>query len=333
MTQQKKKIIFHFLGLVIGVAIQFFLIYLIGIREFLALLKQLSYLTIAGAIAVYASSWYFRTWRLDILTKATGNKIRFYDLFKLHISGYALNVILPGKLGDVATIGYLRLFGISGIQSVALILQTRILDFFAVNLLLLMFWIGFAVPSTPVWFGIAVITSFTVSGAPLLLTLDKKRVFSRLLLRDFRQKIIKKIAGKVNDFYLGYHQVIADKRQLLVTVLLAALIWFLEGVTCYIIAISSGASITLAQCICATSVGNISKIFSFTPGGVGIYETFMVATLGMNGVILKQAVTISILDQLIKKGFNLLVGLPATTAIGMNIGKLFQGIKNEPKPQ
>jgi hypothetical protein len=38
---------------------------------------------------------------------------------------------------------------------------------------------------------------------------------------------------------------------------------------------------------------------------------------------------------LIKKGFNMLVGLPATTAIGLNVGKLFRevtgGAKTEEK--
>ena len=166
--------------------------------------------------------------------------------------------------------------------------------------------------------------SFAVSGAPLLLVLDKKRLLSRLFVRDFRQRTVKRIAAKVNELYLSFHQIVANKRQLLATVLLSTVIWFIEGLTCYIIAISTGAAITLPQCISAICVGNISKIVSITPGGVGIYESFMVVTLGMNGIAMKQAVTISILDQLIKKGFNMLVGLPATTAIGLNVGKLFR---------
>ena len=331
MNPPNKKIVFHFLGLVFGLAILFFLVHLIGIKEFVSLLKQLSYLTIAGAIAVYGLSWYFRTWRLSIMTRAMGKKISFADLFKLHISGYALNVLLPGKLGDVATVGYLRLYGMSGIKSVALILQTRILDLLAINLLLVMFWLGFITNPTPLWFGVFIMISLIFSGAPFLLILDKKRVFSRWFLRDFKRKTIKRIASKVNDLYLSFHQIISDKRQLAVTVLLSTVIWFIEGLTCYIIAISTGAKITLAQCVCAVCVGNISKILPFTPGGVGIYESFMVVTLGMNGVILKQAVTISILDQLIKKGFNLLLGLPATTAIGINMGKLFRGNTNGAK--
>ena len=108
MKQRQAKLLFHFLGLVFGIIILFILVRLIGIREFLDLLKQLSYLTIAGAVVVYAASWYFRTWRLGVMTKAMGGQIRFFDLFKLHISGYALNVVLPGKLGDVATVGYLE---------------------------------------------------------------------------------------------------------------------------------------------------------------------------------------------------------------------------------
>ncbi len=326
MNSSKSRIILHFLGLTFGIAILFFLVYLVGIQEFLGQLKQLSYIAIAGSIAVYGCSWYFRTWRLNIMTKAMGKQIRFLDLFKLHISGYALNVVLPGKLGDVATVGYLRLYGMSGIKSVALILQTRILDLFAINLLLVMFGIGFVNNQVPLWFGIIIILSFVISGAPFLLILDKKRLFSRWFLKDFKRKTIKRIAGKLNELYLSFHQIISDKRLLMVTVLLSAVIWFIEGLTCYIIAISTGASITLAQCICAICVGNISKILPFTPGGVGVYETFMAVTLGMSGVIFKQAVTISILDQIIKKGVNLLVGLPATTAIGMNIGKLFRGI-------
>lgn len=326
MKQRQAKLLFHFLGLVFGILILVILVRLIGIQEFLDLLQQLSYLTIAGAVVVYAASWYFRTLRLDVMTKSMGGRIRFFDLFKLHISGYALNVVLPGKLGDVATVGYLKLFGMSGIRAVALILQTRILDLFAINILLVIFWIGFAPGSAPAWFGIFIMISFAVSGAPLLLVLDRKRLLSRLFVRDFKQRTVKRIAAKANDLYLSFHQIVANKRQLLATVLLSTVIWFIEGLTCYIIAISTGAAITLPQCISAICVGNISKIVSITPGGVGIYESFMVVTLGMNGIAMKQAVTISILDQLIKKGFNMLVGLPATTAIGLNVGKLFRGL-------
>lgn len=333
MKQQQAKLIFHFLGLAVGILILFLLVRLVGIQEFVDLLGQLSYLTIAGAIGIYALSWYFRTWRLSLLTKSVGGKVRFLDLFKLHISGYALNIVLPGKLGDVASIGYLRLFGMSGVTAVALILQTRILDLFAVNILLLIFGTGFALRSAPAWFGIFILISFAVSGAPFLLALDKKRLLSRLFVRDFKHKTLKRVAAKVNELYLSFHQIIANKRQLLATVLLSLVIWFIEGFTCFIIAMSLGAPITLPQCLCAVCVGNISKIIPLTPGGVGIYESFMVVTLGMNGIAMKQAVTISILDQLLKKGFNLLVGLPATTAIGMNMGKLFRGLTGGSKTE
>jgi hypothetical protein len=333
MKQQQARLAFHLLGLAVGILILFVLVRLVGIREFVALLAQLSYLTIAAAVVIYGVSWFFRTWRLGLMTRAMGSRIRFSDLFKLHISGYALNVVLPGKLGDVATVGYLKLFGMGGVRALALILQTRILDLFAVNILLLAFWIAFAPGTAPAWFSIFILVSFAVSVSPLLLALDKKRLLSRLLLRDFRNATVKRVAAKVNELYLSFHQALADKRQLLATAMLSTVIWFIEGLTCYVIAVSMAAPISLPQCVMAVCVGNISKIVSITPGGVGIYESFMVATLGMNGIALKQAVAISILDQLIKKGFNLALGLPATTAIGMNVGKLFRSLSRGAKKE
>jgi len=74
-----------------------------------------------------------------------GKNIGIFDLFKLYISGYALNVMLPAKLGDVATVGYLKMKGVHIGRSAAIILQTRILLDHAIKNL---FTLGIDVPAT-----------------------------------------------------------------------------------------------------------------------------------------------------------------------------------------
>jgi len=106
MNKITKTWIYRVIALIAGVSVLLALVHYAGFEQFYEIVLQASPRWIAAAALVYASSWTFRTWRLRLFTEHAGKKIGAFDLFKLYISGYALNVILPAKLGDVITVGY-----------------------------------------------------------------------------------------------------------------------------------------------------------------------------------------------------------------------------------
>jgi uncharacterized protein (TIRG00374 family) len=109
MSERTKSWTYRIIAFIIGIGILLALIYHAGFERFLDIVLQTSPYWIATAVIIYAASWIFRTWRLERFTTHAGKNIKIFDLFKLYISGYALNIILPAKLGDAATVGYLKL--------------------------------------------------------------------------------------------------------------------------------------------------------------------------------------------------------------------------------
>jgi hypothetical protein len=246
-----------------------------------------------------------------------------FDLFKLHISGYALNAILPARLGDAATVGYLRMKGISIGRSAAIILQTRLLDIMALILLSVPALILFSKQN---WF--VRITSATVFCALILVVIagilffDKTNDFFGLLEKFrgvFPYKVISLMVDKIKDAYKAYREIIRDKKLLIVSIFLSLIVWVFEGLTCYMIAVAVNARVSVAAVILAVSIGNAGKIVPVTPGGMGIYESILTAVLVSSGLPFDLAVVIALMDHLIKKMFNLIVGIPVTAGMGIKL--------------
>lgn len=308
---------------ILGLTVILLLIYYAGLNNVLDKLEHANPLFIALSIGAYASSWIFRTERLKELVKNTCKKISFWTLFKIYISGYALNVLLPAKLGDVATIGYLNMNKIGIGKSTAIVIQTRILDVIALIIIsVLSMWFVCAGPQ-PGWIISSVIFSMIIVSIPIgIVTLDReKKAISTInyaiwfVKKDFSKNMITKIA----DAYDEYHNIISDRKMFFYTIILSLFIWLIDGITCFMVSLSLNTSISIALCIFAVMIANIGKSFPSTPGSIGIYEVVLASVLTIFGIPYSYAILIAVIDHLIKNLFTLAIGLPLTLTIGMNI--------------
>ena len=326
MQRDIKSWIGRIIAFFIGFGVLLGLIYYVGFEKFLDIILQTSPYWIAVSVLVYAISWIFRTLRLEKFTANAGKNINMLDLFKLYISGYALNVILPAKVGDVATVGYLKMEGINIGRAAAIILQTRILDVLALILLSIPAFIFFFEKGASEWIWTTIFICILIVAVPMgIVLLDRNKIFSAILekLKDrYNHKILKLLAGKTRDAYEGYHEIVSNKRLLVASILLSLMIWLFEALTCYTVSIAVGAQITIIALIFAVSIANVGKCVPATPGAVGIYEGIFVAVLVLFGVSFDIAVVIAIVDHLIKNLFILMIGVPATADIGMDISKI-----------
>jgi uncharacterized protein (TIRG00374 family) len=298
----------------------------VGFEKFLNIILQTSPYWIVASVIVYATSWIFRTLRLEKFTAHAGKKIKLFDLFKLYISGYALNVILPAKVGDVATVGYLKMEGINIGRSAAIIIQTRVLDILALILLSIPAFILLFEKGASEWIWTTIFICILIVAVPMgIVLLDRNKIFSAILekLKDrCNHKILKLLAEKARDAYEGYHEIVSNKRLLVASILLSVLIWLFEALTCYTVSIAVDAQVTFIAVFFAVSIANVGKCVPATPGAVGIYEGILVAILVLFAVPFDIAVVIAIVDHLIKNLFILLIGVPATADIGVDISKI-----------
>lgn len=324
---------YHLVSLLAGFVILALLIYGAGYKKFFNILTQASIGWILISVLVYAASWIFRVWRLEWFTKQTGISIKLFELFKLYISGFALNVILPAKLGDAAMIGYLRLQGINVGWAAAIIFQTRILDLLSLLFLCMPAVIFLFTNGVPNWISASLWVCLIIALIPFgAIYLDKQHVIPSLIAgleRKLGRRFLKLFLSKIGDAYLSYREIIANKKLTVISFLLSVTIWFLEALSCYLLAIALNAEIKLNVVLFAVCLSNLAKIIPATPGSIGIYESILTAILVMLGVPFDVALALSILDHAIKKIFNLSFGLPATTSIGFKMSHLIERYRQE----
>jgi len=315
---------------ILGLGILAALIYLAGFDRFAKIILKTSPYWLAVSFIIYGTSWIFRTWRLVLFTSLTGVKIKALDVFKLHVSGYALNTIFPAKLGDLAMVGYLKMKGVSLGLSAAIIIQTRILDLIAIILLSIPAFVLFFGEESLGWVRSVILLCVLIAAIPIgVVILDRKMIFSRLMEKmadRLGRKFLKTALEKIRDLYEGYHKLVYNRNLLLSSILLSLAIWFLDGLTCYAVSIAVGARTSLILVILAVSIGNVGKGVPVTPGGVGIYESVLAAVLALFGLPFDLAVVIGTLDHLIKKLFTLAFGLPATAGLGLGAARVFETV-------
>jgi len=332
MNSKTRSWTYRIIAFSIGIGILLILICRAGFERSFNVILQTSPYWIAASVIVYAASWIFRTWRLERLTTHAGKTIKIFDLFRLHISGYALNAILPAKLGDAVTAGYLKMQGISIGRSAAIILQTRLLDLLALVLLSTPGFVFLLGKSAPFWMVTTLIICMAVVVTPIAIAaLDKDRRLSDISesLQDrLGHEFLKVAAGKMRDAYEGYHEIVSDKRLLAASILLSLVIWLFDGLTCYVVSIAVGARVSVIAIVLAVSVANIGKTVPTTPGSIGIYEGILATVLVLLGVSLDVAAVIAILDHAIKKLFNLAFGVPATMALGITFAEIYAMARN-----
>jgi uncharacterized protein (TIRG00374 family) len=333
MAKNLRSWFFRTISFIIGIGIIVFLIYRVGFKRFADILLGASPYFVVLSFVVYASSWVFRTWRLKTLTDQTGERIKPVNLFFLHIAGYSLNTVFPARMGDAATIGFLRIKGIRIGRAVAIFLQTRILDILALVVLSIPGLVFVFEQDIPQWIVTTMGLGLLVILFPVsVVLLDRnKRVaaFFRRKASVSGKKVFRTIMEKIGDAYDGYREIVHNKKLLTGTTLLSLVIWMGDGLTCYIVAAAVGCRVSLFPLILAVSLANFGKSAPAVPGGFGIYESILASVLTSAGVPFDLAVAVAVLDHAVKKLFNLSVGLPATAGIGLKFRQIHEWVKDK----
>jgi len=333
MKKRMRTLIYRSTMFTAGIGIIVALIYRVGLKRFSDILLETSPPWVILSFVVYALSWIFRTWRLKALTDQAGDKIRAVDLFLLHISGYALNTVLPARLGDAAFVGYLRIKGIKIGRAAAIFLQTRILDLLALVVLSMPGLVFVFEKDIPNWivttFGFCLLVIVVPAGVVLF---DRNKRLSKFIHRkasNAGNKVFRLVLEKIKDAYDGYREIVLNKKLLISSTLLSLVIWMGDGLTCYMVSIAVGTRISFFPLILAVSLANFGKSAPATPGGFGIYEGILATVLVSAGIPFDLAVAVAVLDHAVKKLFNLSVGLPATASLGIKFKQIYEMVKNK----
>lgn len=303
----------------IGIIILLLWIYHIGAEEFLSRFSKIDIKYFIPIILILSISWFLRTIRISNITKTLGAKIKISELYQIHIGGFALNVMLPAKLGDVATTLALKKY-FTLAKSIATIIHTRVLDIIT---LLIFITVGIIFIDAPFWIITAtiILSISIIIGICFVILLNRMNIKISLYKKfekTFLKKLIKKSKDTSSDFFQSYNELLRPK-PMFVNILISCGILLMEALVCYYVAIAFGTEISLSIVIFAVSCANIAKGAPITPGSIGIYETALISLFMFLGIDEQIAIPIALTDHLIKNGYILIIGAPLSSKIGLNI--------------
>lgn len=332
IDRKTKQILSISLSLGLGILLLLGLIRLAGFRQFFDILSRVSPLWIVFALAIYSLSWLFRAMRLRLLLLSSGRPLSLLVLGKIRIAGFALNILFPAKLGEVASVAFIRSEGIKTGPALAIIFLERIMDVTGLVLLSAPAIILFLQKKIPGWVILVLLFGSFVVSVSFAIILDKKKLILRFLnflsLR-LSQKILHVVILKLKEAYESYISFASDRKLFVSLVFHSLIIWLLEGLVCFMITLGIGAKIPVLAVILAVVIANAGKAVPLTPGSLGIYESILSGMLVLFGTPLEAAVAVAILEQGVKKSFNLCLGIPCAVKMGFGFSKLYETKKQQ----
>jgi uncharacterized protein (TIRG00374 family) len=288
-----------------------------GLQSLREALRQISFAGLGLALGAYALTWACRTLRLWVLTVHGGRRLGAWVLFRLYISAFAINSVLPARLGDAAHVLYLHWRGLELGRAAAIVVQSRVLDAAALVLASLpALGVLLMAGQTPGWVasGLLLCLLFVVLPGAVVWLEARTRLsgyLEKVALRRARGLFMATLqTGR--DILAEYRAIVRDWRLWFGTLAVSLAIALGEGLTTWVVGRAVGAEVSFLVALFAVSVATIGKSATVTPGGIGVYEGVFAAVLTLFGVAFELALLIGLLDHGLKKAFNVLIGLPAT---------------------
>lgn len=266
-------------------------------------------------IALFGAAALLRAlrWRTILAFRAT---VPLGRTLQALLAGYAVNSILPARLGEFFRAHYLgRLTGMSRSGVLASIVVERLLDLVTVIAALaagLALAGGGDSASRHVLLGGAVIAAAAVVALLLIvLLLSRHSAESLLLLLVARVPAGTRIARRGGAMLADFTQAlqVVRTRYFLLAVLWTLPIWLVEACAMWSVCRAVGADLDLTGMLSLLGGASLSTLVPTAPGYVGSYQMAFVVILGQFGIDATSAIVASTAVQIYLIGTLTLVGL------------------------
>jgi uncharacterized protein (TIRG00374 family) len=244
---------------------------------------QLPYLLLATAM--YFVSMTLRAWRWTVLLRPI-KRLGWRDVWPVTALGYAGNLVLPARLGELLRAAVIRTRGVSAGSALATIATERMVDGLA-TVGIVLFTTRLLPESAPQWLINAGRVAVAVFGAGLLI------LFAMLLARPLVARVLDRLSARFGwlakpaSWALRFLDGLAVLRSpsLLARILgITALAWA-ASITEYWLAMAAmGIRLPVAGAAFSISAIALSSAIPAAPGYVGTQELVGVAVLGLWGV-------------------------------------------------
>ena len=274
-------------ALILALVFLYLFFFRVDMRQVVASLSRVNYLLVIPAVLVYLTGLWLRAvrWRFILLPVARVSPQR---LFVPMVISFALNNILPGKVGLVART---YMCGQRARVSNVAVGATVVLDtaFDGLALVLILVGLGLFFPLTG-WARHAATLALSLYGVFLLLffiAISYPQI-PRRLARPFLRSRWKEKGEKYLELALSGVTSIRSPGTLALVVLLSLLVWFAEAGVFYFMAIAFKLDLPFHVLLLASTIANLAITLPSLPGGIGPYEYFgrqVIVLFGVEGAV------------------------------------------------
>ena len=275
-------------GLLVALIAGYFAVRDVDGAKLLSALSSAQYGYVVPSLLVAFAGYFARAWRWQLMIDPLKH-VPFKRIFPLLVIGFAWNVLIPLRIGELARAHLLGIReNISRSALLATVVVERVLD--GVAIIAILSLVGWLSPGLPAWvadFSRVALVLFGIALAGLLMLMFSERFTLRLLVR-FTHLLPHGLALRVNrlaaSFVQGYTALRSPSRLPLIAIATVAG-WFIEIATYAVLFPAFGLSLSPPEFVSATSfyavVLNLATLVPSPPGFVATIEGFGVAALSV----------------------------------------------------
>lgn len=295
-----KKTLFSFL---LAFVILYLMFTRINVSQLFTVLKRTNVTMYLAAFVVYYAAFPVRALRFSIMLANNGCRATVRDLSEIIFVSWFANCVVPAKLGDVYRAYLVRNnYRLPFSKTLGSVFVERVFDLFVLYLMI----------------GVTGLISFQSRIPPVIMAVfETSFAFLGILgavllgMKYAGHKIMVFLPNKVREWYGRFLDgTRASFRQNWQLTILTAIIWFLEGLSFYLVTLAIGMNLNFYLVIFIGLISALLTALPVTPAGLGLVEMVKVSVLMFFGVDRSVAVSAALLDRLVNYWSILLAGLP-----------------------
>ena len=256
------KKIWTLLKIIVTITAIYFLVYKTGFENIINAIKTISipFLIIAALIhLVYLT---VGAENIRAFIQAISKKISFKKSWEYYAKSWAWGMIIPGKMGDLSLIYYLKKEKIGYSQGLAVSVLVKIASFFVLGLFSA---IGlFMFVKQP--YSYLILIAYFFGLAVTIILLMSKKFFTML------GNVFKKYSKQIESFGKSVKMGLQHKKYFFSGLGLTILRWIVDGCTNYAIFLGFGISIPFYYVVIISALSSLIAMIPITISGLGIRE-------------------------------------------------------------
>jgi uncharacterized protein (TIRG00374 family) len=352
-----------FIGTAISVAALYFAFRNIPLDDLLTYLSSINYFWVIPAVAVSLSTFIIRALRWQSILEPV-RKISFIKAFHPLMTGFMLNCILPGRIGEAARPAILmKNENVPFSTGVATVAVDRILDILFLFILFTAIMAGIKIdPELTVDFGgyrlnnadlitagknLAVTGAIIIAGIIFIFSGKSRKYIGFIIMKlpavfflagsSFKKKIENKIslpALQILENFSNGFLLIKHPRTILISSCYTLAIWILTALSYYLLAIGCpGIKLSFMELTAVMIIVCFFIALPSVPGYWGLWEAGSIFAMSLFGVSAKEAAGFTLTNHVIQMVPVIITGLVSAIITGVNIGSFNKSVINKTTDQ